>query len=259
MKSSRSSDDSGPSNHRKPPSLSEILQPHLLLSHRGSRSPSAPASHGPSPTKQERASLPQPIHPDFNLPCRLPNPSTGLSNLHGRALTLNPAAQARHRDVLDRYPGNQTYTEMLSQIMSRSHAICNFAEANRRIALKRHLAQVNLARLPKEEDINEMLRNLEIVKQLLLQVNSLQSSLRTQSGPGPPQPHMIGLSATRPMIASTDVAKPELVSRYPMEPDLLLAYHESSRPYAEIAILSKQDRELGKAPGVTGLSEAWNL
>ncbi|KAF5563210.1 GATA zinc finger domain-containing protein [Fusarium phyllophilum] len=232
MKSSRSSDDSGPSNHRKPPSLSEILQPHLLLSHRDSRSPSASGSHGPSPIKQERASLPQPIHPDFNLPRRLPNSSTELSNLHARALILNPAAQARRRDVLDRYPGNQTYREMLGQIMSRSHAISNFAEANRRIALKQYLTQVSPARLPKEEDINEMLRNQEIVKQLLQQVNSLQFSLRAQSGPGPPQQHMI---------------------------DLLLACRESGRLYAEDAILSKQERDLNKAPGVIGLSEAWNF
>jgi hypothetical protein len=102
--------------------------------------------------------------------------------------------------------------------MSRSHAISDFAEANRGTASKQYLTQVNLARLPKEEDINEMLRNQEIVKELLQKVNSLQSSLRTSSGPGPPQQHMIGLSATRPMIASTEVAKPELVSRYSMEP-----------------------------------------
>ncbi|KAF5649539.1 GATA zinc finger [Fusarium tjaetaba] len=255
MKSSRSSDDSGPSNHRKPPSLSEILPPHLLLSHRESRSPSASTSHGPTPTKQERASLPQPIHPDFNLPRRLHHSSTGLSDLHARALILNPAAQARHKDVLERYPGNKTYREMLAQIMSRSHAISNFAEANRRIALKQYLTQVNLARLPKEEDINEMLRNQEIVKQLLQQVNSLQSSLRTQSGPGPSQQHMIGLSATRPMIASTEVPKLELRD-VAIALDLLLAYHNSSRLYVEIAILFKQDRGLNKAPGMTGLSEA---
>ncbi|KAG9503746.1 hypothetical protein J7337_003701 [Fusarium musae] len=125
--------------------------------------------------------------------------------------------------------------------MSRSHAISDFAEANRRIALKQYLTPVNLARLPKEEDINEMLRNQEIVKQLLQQVNSLQSSLRTQSGPGPPQEHMVGLSATRPMIAPTEAAKPEL---------------NSGRLYAEVAILSRQDRELHKASDVIGLSEA---
>ncbi|EWG41608.1 hypothetical protein FVEG_03688 [Fusarium verticillioides 7600] len=255
MKSSRSPDDSGPSNHRKPPSLSEILQPHLLLNHRESRSPSASASHGPSPTKQERASLPQPIHPDFNLPRCLPDSSTGLSDLHARALIFNPAAQARQKDVLDQYPGNQTYREMLGQIMSRSHAISDFAEANRRIALKQYLKPVNLAKLPKEEDINEMLRNQEIVKQLLQQVNSLQSSLRTQSGPGPPQQYMVGLSATRPMIASTEVAKPELRD-VAIALDLLLAYQNSGRLYAEVAILSRQDRELHKASDVIGLSEA---
>ncbi|KAG5792356.1 hypothetical protein H9Q69_008597 [Fusarium xylarioides] len=258
MKSSRSSDGSGPSNHQNPPSLSEILQPHLLPSHRDSRSPSASASHGPSPIKQERPSLPQPIHPDFNLPRRLPDSSTGLSNLHARALILNPTAQARHRDVLDQYPGNQTYREMLGQIMSRSHAISIFAEANRRIALKQqYTTQVNPARLPKEQDINEMLRNKEIVKQLLHQVNSLQFSLRAQSGPGPPQQHMIGISnrMTRPMIASAEPTKPDLRD-VAIARDLLLAYRDSGRLYAEIAILFKQDRELNKAPGVIELSEA---
>jgi hypothetical protein len=38
--------------------------------------------------------------------------------------------------------------------------------------------------------------------------------------------------------------------------DLLLGYRDSGRLYAEIAILSRQDRELHKAPDVIGLSEA---
>ncbi|KAF5546588.1 gata zinc finger 10 [Fusarium mexicanum] len=197
MKPSRGSDDSTLSDHQKPPSLLEILQlqPHPLPSHRGSRSSSASASHGPSPIKAEPASLPKPVHPDFNLPGPLPNPSTGFSNLHTHALIFNPAAQARRNDVLDLYPGNQTYTEMLGQIMSCSHAISNFAEANRGMVLKQYTAHVNPARLPKEQDVNEMLRNQEIVKQLLQQVNSLQFSLRAQSGLGPPQQHMIAYKA----------------------------------------------------------------
>ncbi|KAF4503510.1 gata zinc finger 10 [Fusarium agapanthi] len=214
MRSSRCADDSSPSDHRKPPSLSDILQlqPHSLPSHRGLRSPSASASHGPSPIKVETTSLPKPIHPDFNLPRRLPNPSTVFPNLHTRALIFSPAAQARRNDVLDLYPGNQTYREMLGQIMSRSHAISNFAEANRGMSSKQYATQVNPARLPNEQDINEMLRNQEIVKQLLQQVNSLQFSLRGQSGPGPPQQHMIGMSdrMTRPMIASTELTKPDV-------------------------------------------------
>ncbi|KAF5573486.1 gata zinc finger 10 [Fusarium pseudocircinatum] len=212
MKSSRSPDDSGPSNHQRPPSLAEILKSHRVNSHRGLGSPPASSSRGPSPTKVERASLPKPIHPDFNLPSRLPTSSTVFPNLHAHTLIFSPATQARHKDVVASYPGNQTYREILDQIMSRSHAILNFAEVNRRIVSKQYTAQVNPARLPREQDINEMLRNQEILKQLLQQVNSLQSSLRAQSGPGPPQQHMIGMSnrMTRPMIASTEVAKPDL-------------------------------------------------
>ncbi|KAF5664231.1 GATA zinc finger domain-containing protein [Fusarium denticulatum] len=285
MESSPSSVDSGPSNHQKPPSLAEIIKPHRVNSHRGLGPPSASASRRPSPIKVERPSLPKPIHPDFNLPSRLPTSSTVFPNLHAPALIFSPAAQARHKDVLDSSPGNQTYREMLGQIMSRSHAILNFAEANRRTALKQYSTQVNPARLPREQDINEMLRNQEILKQLLQQVNSLQFSLRARSDPGLPQQHMIGMSnrMTIPGIVSTEVAKPDLVSRYSLEArlrltvnspaffwrdvaialDLLLAYRDSDRKkgrlYAEIAILSKQDRELNKAPGVVELSEALNF
>ncbi|KAF5249713.1 hypothetical protein FANTH_5021 [Fusarium anthophilum] len=167
----------------------------------------------------------------------------GFSNPHTRTLIFNPAAQARPNDVLDLYPGNQTYTEMLGQIMSRSHAISNFAEANRGMVLKQYTTQVNPAKLPKEQDINEMLRNQEIVKQLLQQVNSLQFSLRAQSDPGPPQQHMI---ANSPLVFLLDVA---------IALDLLLAHRDSGRLYVELAILSKQGRELNKAPGVIGLLE----
>ncbi|KAF5623022.1 gata zinc finger 10 [Fusarium sp. NRRL 52700] len=248
MKSSQSSDDSGSSNHQKPPSLAEILQPRLLHSH--SSSPSASTSRDPSPIQVERPSLPKPIHPDFNLPHRLHSSSTVFPNVHASALILSPAAQARRKDALDPYPGNQTYKEMLGQIMARSHAISSFADAYRRIAMKQNTARVNPATLPKEQVVNEMLRNQEILKQLLQQVNSLQCSLRGQSGPGPPPQHMTE-SQICPAFFSRDVA---------IAPDSLLACRDTDykegRLYAEIAILSKQSRELNKALGVIGLYEA---
>ena len=149
--------------------------------------------------------------------------------------------------------------------------------------MKQNTARVNPATLPKEQVVNEMIRNQEIVKQLLQQVNSLQCSLRAQSGPGPPPQHMTGMPdpMSRPMIASTRVKEPDLVrSRYSLEartcltvnspaffsrdvaiaPDSLLACRDTDckegRLYAEIAILSKQSRELNKALGVIGLYEA---
>ncbi|KAF4948960.1 hypothetical protein FGADI_9244 [Fusarium gaditjirri] len=157
MKPSRHSNDSGPSNHEKLPSIAEIIQADPYSAHHSLRTPPASSSPSPSPIKGEDASLPQPTRPQLSFLHRFRGSSPQISHPRAHTLTWNPAAQARQQHVLDRYPDNQTYKEMLSQIMSLSLTIYNFAQANQRIALKQHTIRVDPARLPQEqEDLNQV-------------------------------------------------------------------------------------------------------
>ncbi|KAF5698850.1 hypothetical protein FGLOB1_11749 [Fusarium globosum] len=151
-KPSRHSDDSGPSNYQKLPSIAEIIQADQYRARHSLGTPPASPSPGPSFIKQEEDPPPQPTRPLSNLPHRFRDSSTEISLPRAGSLDFNQPAQARHQHVLDRYPDNQTYKEALGQIMSLSHTIYNFAQANQSIALQQNTIPVNPVRLPREQE-----------------------------------------------------------------------------------------------------------
>lgn len=199
-KPSRHSDDSGPSNYQKLPSIAEIIQADQYRASHSLGTPPASPSPGPSFIKEEEDPPPQPIRPLSNLPHRFRDSSTEISLPRAGSLDFNQPAQARHQHALDRYPDNQTYKEALGQIMSLSHTIYNFAQANQSTALQQNTIPVNPVRLPREQEVSDMFRYLERTKQLLQQVGPPQTSLGLQL----PNP------MTTPMNASAGGSRPDL-------------------------------------------------
>ncbi|CCT64770.1 uncharacterized protein FFUJ_03976 [Fusarium fujikuroi IMI 58289] len=269
-KPSPHSDDSGPSNYQKLPSIAEIIQADQYRARHSLGTPPASPSPGPSFIKEEEDPPPQPIRPLSNLPHRFRDSSTEISLPRAGSLDVNQPAQARYQHVLDRYPDNQTYKEALGQIMSLSHTIYNFAQANQSTALQQNTIPVNPVRLPREQEVSDMFRYLERTKQLLQQVGPPQTSLGLQL----PNPMPI------PMNASAGVSRPDLVSRHLTQlgtcltvnspwffqhdavivVDLLLAHRDidriGDRLCAEIVLLIKRGRMLSEALDVIGHSEA---
>lgn len=123
-KSYRHSDDSGPSNYQKLPSIAEIIQADQYRARRSLGTPPASPSPGPSFIKEEEDPPPQPIRPLSNLPHRFRDLSTESSIPRAGSLDFNPPAKARHQHVLDRYPDNQTYKEALGQVSQAWYHDC---------------------------------------------------------------------------------------------------------------------------------------
>ncbi|KAF4452180.1 hypothetical protein F53441_4919 [Fusarium austroafricanum] len=153
------------------------------------------------------------------------------------------ANQTRYKAIVDRYPSHQSLEESLGQIMSLSQRLCEFAEANERIFP---------ARLPKECEVSDMLRNLEIVKQLLQQFKPLLSPLEARSGPRALQ-HIIDVSdrGTRLQHTSEQAIGPNLAGIHRARTEV--------KPYVGPVVSLVQGKMPDEAPEVVGQPEAGTL
>ena len=99
------------------------------------------------------------------------------------------------------------------QIKSLSRTLCEFAEAQGR---------PSPARLPRQHEVSHMLKNMEIVKQLLQQFHAPLPSPDTESGRGTLQ----GI-----IDASESLSRPQHVSERPTGPNLVSYYRAETSAY----------------------------
>ncbi|KAG6035313.1 hypothetical protein E4U41_006144 [Claviceps citrina] len=180
-----------------PPSKSELPTHHRVNEAQPTSDPHPPngvyghapppslshASHPYPPGHLPHGQVPLPIYPIS--PRHAGPPPPGQYDSRGQPVHHDEADVYPNRARFEHGPGRHfetwSYQDSLSRIGSSSRTIFNFAEAYGRIAQEQHGSHPIPERLPTEREVNDMLANVDLIKQSLDHVkDAVQASIQSE-------------------------------------------------------------------------------